>query len=105
MADAFNKLYAGVLTATSATLITAGTAAEVIIKHIRIVNVTANTRWFTFYHDTADAAGTIQYQTDVLAYGWAEFDGNIFLENSDTFRGYAEAAAALTCTIYGVTVT
>ena len=105
MADAFNKLDTTVLSATSATLVTCGTAAEIIIKHIRVVNVTANTRWFTLYHDTADAAGTIMYQAPVLAYGWAEFDGSIFLENSDTIQGYAEAASALTIHIYGITVT
>jgi len=104
MADAFNKLFGAALTATAATLVTAGTAAEVIIKHIRLVNTSANTRWVTLYQDTADAAGTILYQVDILAYGWAEFDGNIFLEASDTLQGYAEDTS-ISCTVYGITVT
>ena len=105
MADAFNKLAQALLTATSATLVTAGTAAEIIIKHIRVINYSANSRWFTLYHDSADATGTIVYQQTVLAGGMAEFDGSIMLENSDTIQGYAEAATALTIAIYGVTVT
>lgn len=102
MPETWSKLAQGQLGAAVAVLYTVPAGESVIVKHIRLVNRTATNRWAALWHDGATDAFAILPQTRVLSGGWGEFDGAMLLEAADTIQGQAEAAAAITYTIYGL---
>ena len=105
MAETYKKLYQNQLGNSAATLFTVGGSASVIVKHIRLTNSTGTDRTARLYHDGTNDATTILPSATIKAGGWAEFDGAILMEASDTMAGEASAASAITCTIYGLEIT
>lgn len=105
MAETYKKLYQAQLPNSAGTLFTAGGSASIIVKHIRLTNTTGTDRTATLYHDGTAATNNILPAATIKAGGWAEFDGAILMEASDTIAGEASAASAITCTIYGLEIT
>jgi hypothetical protein len=104
MTDTYKKIYQGQPGTSATTLYTVPSATQAIIKHIRIVNNDSTARTIKLWHDGTAAANVILPATSVRAGGWAEFDGTITLEASDSFSGQASAAAQVTVTIYGLEI-
>ena len=104
MTDSYKKLYQGQPGTSATTLYTVPSATQAIIKHIRVVNNDSTARTIKLWHDGTAAANVILPATPVRAGGWAEFDGTITLEASDSFSGQASVASQVTVTIYGLEI-
>lgn len=104
MTDTYKKLYQGQPGTSATTLYTVPAATQAIVKHIRIVNNDTSARTIKLWHDGTADANVILPATPVRAGGWAEFDGTITLEASDSFSGQASVASTVTVTIYGLEI-
>jgi hypothetical protein len=104
MTDTYKKIYQGQPGTSASTLFTVDSGKQMIVKHIRVVNNDSTARTIKLWHDGTAAVNVILPATSVRAGGWAEFDGTITLEASDSFSGQASAAAQVTVTIYGLEI-
>lgn len=104
MAETYKKLGQGQLANSAGTLYTVPGNTSTIVKHIRLTNNTGTDRTARLYHDGTTDATTILPAATIKAGGWAEFDGAILMEATDTLSGLSSAATAITYTIYGLEI-
>lgn len=93
-------IYQGALNSTDVTTIYTA-VWPTTIRNIKAVNTTVSAATLALFHNGATAAYEILPPTSILAGGWAEWDGEIYLEKGDTLRIDQGTAAAITLTIYG----
>lgn len=98
----YKKLYQGQPTATIAALYTVPASTATKILYIIVSNTTGSDRTIEFYHDGAVATNNILPPSTVVAGGFAEFDGELLMEASDTLQGKASVGATLSVAIYGI---
>lgn len=104
MAETYKKLAQGQLAATTGVLYTVPAATSAIIKKMIIVNNDTEDLTAEFYHDGTTEATRILPPISIDAGGWAEFEGTICMEASDTLQGKGEQATEITYTIYGLEI-
>jgi hypothetical protein len=104
MSENFKKLAQAQLGVGASTLYTVPGATQAVIKHMRVANPTGSTVSFKLWHDGTTDSFIIVPSADILAGGWAEFDGNILMETADTLSGLASIATSLTITVYGLEI-
>jgi hypothetical protein len=95
------KLYQGTITDSAAAVYTVPGGVRAKIVHMRAVNFSASTRTLTLWHDGSADANLILPPTNILAGGWGEFDGTMYMEATDTLYAKASANTSITFTIYG----
>jgi hypothetical protein len=106
MAENFKKVYQGQPgTSASSPLFTVGAATQIVVRHIRVVNNDTSDRTLKLWHDGNGDGQVILPATTIKAGSWAEFDGAISLEASDTFYGQASVNTKITVTVYGLEIT
>lgn len=105
MAESYKRLYQGQLPAVVGALYTVPAATQVIIKHVRVINTSGATRSATLYQGAATDANLLLPTLDLDAGEWADFDGTLFADAADVFRGVSDGAAAITVSIHGIEVT
>lgn len=84
-----------------ATVYTVPAGTQTQITHIVVTNTTGVNRTIALYHDGSVAANNILPTSTVVAGGFAEFTGEVLMESGDTLQAIADAATALTLTVYG----
>jgi len=89
---------------------TGATPGGTIIRHMRVVNLTVGTptvrMWILKSGDvTAGTEDVIMPEAELSSEGWAEFEGTIILDQGDKLFAQASAAAAITCSAYGLEMT
>lgn len=104
MPDTYKKFYQQQPGTSATTLFTVDSGRQVIVKHIRVVNNDTSARTIKLWHDGTADANVILPATSIRAGGWAEFDGTITMEASDSFSGQASVASKVTVTIYGLEI-
>ena len=102
---AYKKLAQAQPGITPTTLYTVPASTQTIIPHIRVSNPTGTDRTIELWHDGNADSNSILPPVTVVAGGWAEFDGRIYMETGDTLQAEASAATALTVTVYGEELT
>ena len=106
MAETYKKLAQGQLATSVGQLYACPANTTAIVRHIRLVNTDSAIHSVTMHHIdsgvTPSGATNILNAVNLAAGGWAEFDGAILMEASDTIAGEASAGSAITCTIYGL---
>jgi CBS-domain-containing membrane protein len=95
------KLAQTTLTSSAAIVYTTPTNTRTKIVHMRAVNFDASARTLTMWHDGSADANIILPPVSILAGGFGEFDGIIYLEAGDTLYAKASANTAITLTVYG----
>ena len=105
MANTYKKLAQGYLPAATAALYTVPASTSAIIRHIRLVNNDSSSRTAGLYHDGTTNQERILPTSNIVAGGWAEFDGVITCEAADTIQGVASVASQVSYAIYGVEIT
>ena len=105
MANTYKKLAQAQMGTSVATRYTVPGGTTTIVKHIRLVNPTGTARTAALWHDGVGDAQAILPPATIPAGGWAEFDGTIIMEAGDTLSDQADAASAITITIYGDEIT
>jgi len=110
MTDLYSKLFQVDLTAlsTPVTLVTAGAAERVIVKHIRVVNQSTTVATAIKMFQTGTTVDDlILPSADIAVGGWAEFEGTIILDPSELLYASKETSTTLTTaditiTVYGL---
>jgi hypothetical protein len=74
------------------------------VRHIRVVNNDTSDRTIKLWHDGTADANVVLPATTIKAGSWAEFDGAISMEASDTLSGQASIASKITVTVYGLEI-
>ena len=105
MAETYKKLAQGQMGTSSGTLYTVPSSTTAIIKYISLTNNTGTARTAQLFHDGTAATNSILPAVSIVAGGWAEFEGTIIMEAADTLAGDAEAATAISYTVYGLEIT
>jgi hypothetical protein len=95
------KLAQTTLTNSAAIIYTVPTSTRTKVVHIRAVNFSGSARELTLWHDGSADGNMILPPVSILAGGWGEFDGIMYLEAGDTIYGKASANSAITITVYG----
>lgn len=104
MTDTYKKIAQAQPGTSATTLYTVPSATQAIVKHIRVVNTDSTARTIKFWHDGNSDERVILPATSIRAGGWAEFDGTITLEASDTLSAQASVGSKVTVTIYGLEI-
>lgn len=106
MTDTFKKLAQAQVAASpsTTTLYTVPASTQTVVRHIRMVNTTGTDRTLKLWHDGTNNVNVILPPTTIKAGGWAEFDGTLTFEASDTLISQASAGSAITVTVYGLEV-
>lgn len=86
---------------TPTTLYTVPASKVAEIVHIRVVNPTGASHTIKLWHDGSADVNLILPTVTIDAGGWGEFDGRILMETGDTLVAQADAASAVTATVYG----
>lgn len=96
----------GVLTTVSATLYTVPALTQTKIKYINLSNptVTATAVTLSINGPAGTDANKIFPAIEIPAGGFAEYDGEIDLEATDTLRGLAATASLVTYTLTGIEI-
>ena len=111
MAEAFKKIVQGYFPATGGTrlLYEVPASTELIIKSINITNGSGTDREVTLYMtadgDTADNEQIILPGVNIIAGGFAEWEGTMCMEAATEIHGWAAAADVVTFTVTGVLIT
>lgn len=113
MADTFSRLAQAELTTTGSAvaLVTAGPSQTIIVRHIRIVNQSsAQSTGVKMWQTGTTNQDVILPTTDISAGGWAEFEGTIILNPTESLSVSKENSTSLTAenltvTAYGLTMT
>ena len=101
MSDTFKVLAQGQLPSTIGTLYTAPGSTAAIVKSIHLVNTDSATRTASLTVNGTAAANQILPPADILAGGWADYEGVITLAAAETISGVASVASKVTYTIFG----
>ena len=111
MAEAFKKIVQGYFPATGGTrlLYEVPASTELIIKSINITNGSAANAEVTLYMtadgDTADDEQIILPGVDIVAGGFAEWEGTMCMEAATEIHGWSETGGEVTFTVTGVLIT
>ena len=105
MAETYKKLSQGQVAASTANIHTGISTGTTIIRHMRFVNTHNATLALTLHHDGTADTNQILPPTNIAAGGWAEFDGVVIMEASDTLKASTGTADKITYTIYGLELT
>jgi len=110
MAEVFKKLAQGYFPASGGTLkfYDVPSSTEAIIKSINISNGSGVDREVTLYHaangETADNEQIILPGVNVVAGGFAEWEGTMCMAAQTEIHGFAAAADVVTYTIWGIEI-
>ena len=111
MAEVFKKLAQGRLPASGGTLklYDVPSSTEAIIKSINLSNNTATDRIVTLYSPdngaTASDADLILPGVNIVAGGFAEWEGLMCMVATTEIHGFAAAADVISYTIWGIEIT
>ena len=107
MAETYKKLSQGQVAASTAAIHTGISTGTTIIRHIRLVNNHSATVPVELYHDGTGATNKILPALNIAAGGWAESDGVIIMEASDTLQANdgSNGGNKVTYTVYGLELT
>lgn len=104
--EAYKKLAQGLIPLAVGILYTVPVGAQTIVKHIVITNNTASTVANVYlYHDGTGDTQILLPGVDLAAGEWAEFEGTITMEDSDTLQAKAGTDAVLGITVHGLELT
>lgn len=104
MANTYKKLAQVQAPNSVGAIYTVPASTQTIIKHIRVVNTSGGAVTIKLWHDGTTDSNTILPAVSIAAGEWAEFDGTILMEASDTLQAEASAATSITLTIYGLEI-
>ena len=108
MAEAFKRLAQGRFAGSTAKIYDVPSSTEAIIKSINISNGSGADREVTLYHaangETADNEQLILPGVNVVAGGFAEWEGTMTMAALTEIHGFAAAADVVTYTLWGVEI-
>jgi hypothetical protein len=104
MAEAYKKLAQTLVDATVEAVYTVPANTQAIVKHIVITNETGSTATVTLYHDGTANVNIILPTSDIVAGGFAEFEGTITMEAGDTLQAKSGTDDVLGMTVHGMEI-
>jgi len=106
MAEAFKRLAQGYFANSVGKLYDVPSSTEAIIKAINITNNTGTDRIVTLYHgnngETPDNEQIILPGVNVVAGGFAEWEGTMTMAALTEIHGFAASNGDITYTIWGI---
>jgi hypothetical protein len=104
--DTVKKLGQMELTGGTDTVYTVSGSTSTLIKHMSIVNTsTISGSTVKLWHDGSDNMNLIMPAVTIAAGEWAEFEGTITMEATDTLKAQAAIGNVITITVHGVEFT
>jgi hypothetical protein len=108
MGEVYKRLGQGYFASSAAKLYDVPSSTEAVIKTINVSNNTGTAREVTLYHcdngDTPDNEQIILPGVEILAGGFAEFEGTICMAALTELHGFAASAGDITYTIWGLEI-
>ena len=105
MAETYKTLAQETVDNSNDTIYTAPSNTTTIIRSMRAVNTTGTAATLKLFHGGTATANIILPFVTIEASGWAEFDGTIIMEATDTLVGISSVDEAINLTVYGLELT